>query len=340
MTSQAGRTDRCHFTGKTNKGKTNRCHFTGRRPTEVRYCPLAGETERRITFLNWLENWLEPNITTLLAVSFLGVSAASFLGGQLSATLHMNHKRIQILLSIVSGFIIGIAINHLLPHSLEYLSQAYPEDGGGKAAATWMLAGITTMILLLRIFHFHQHEPSPSASEGEGEGAGSYQPAHSPAHSHVVSLLSIIVGLSLHSIIEGVALGASIQVNVESQRWSEFMSSNNLGVLLAIILHKPLDSYSVIGMMRLKYSPFICTIANAIFALICPTAMVLTFWGINQLIPFEVVKPLLGQLLAFTSGAFLCIALSDLLPEIQFHRHDYIKLSLFILLGITLSYCI
>jgi zinc and cadmium transporter len=40
--------------------------------------------------------------------------------------------------------------------------------------------------------------------------------------------------------------------------------------------------------------------------------------------------------LAFSAGTFLCIALSDLLPELQFHSHDRFKLSAALLGGFAL----
>ena len=43
-----------------------------------------------------------------------------------------------------------------------------------------------------------------------------------------------------------------------------------------------------------------------------------------------------GVALAFSAGTFLCIALSDLLPELQFHSHDRLKLSLALLAGFGL----
>jgi zinc and cadmium transporter len=41
-------------------------------------------------------------------------------------------------------------------------------------------------------------------------------------------------------------------------------------------------------------------------------------------------------MLAFSAGTFLCIALSDLLPELQFHEHDRWKLSVALLAGLAL----
>jgi zinc and cadmium transporter len=42
--------------------------------------------------------------------------------------------------------------------------------------------------------------------------------------------------------------------------------------------------------------------------------------------------------LAFSAGTFLCIALSDLLPELHFHAHDRVKLSLSLLAGLLLMF--
>jgi zinc and cadmium transporter len=42
--------------------------------------------------------------------------------------------------------------------------------------------------------------------------------------------------------------------------------------------------------------------------------------------------------LAFSAGTFLCISLSDLLPELQFHQHDRVKLSAALLLGLAVAH--
>jgi zinc and cadmium transporter len=45
----------------------------------------------------------------------------------------------------------------------------------------------------------------------------------------------------------------------------------------------------------------------------------------------------LGSALAFCAGTFLCIACADLLPELQFHAHDRLRLSLALLSGIGVA---
>ncbi len=45
---------------------------------------------------------------------------------------------------------------------------------------------------------------------------------------------------------------------------------------------------------------------------------------------------IIGFLLAFSCGTFILIALSDLLPEVQFHRHNRVSLFLVLVFGIVL----
>ena len=44
--------------------------------------------------------------------------------------------------------------------------------------------------------------------------------------------------------------------------------------------------------------------------------------------------------LAFAAGMFMCSALSDLLPELQFHQHDRVKLSAALLGGLGLAWAV
>ena len=61
-------------------------------------------------------------------------------------------------------------------------------------------------------------------------------------------------------------------------------------------------------------------------------------WGVELLGPEE--GAVVSYVLSFAAGAFLCIALSDLLPEIHFHSHDRGKLIASLLVGIGLAYAL
>ena len=140
----------------------------------------------------------------------------------------------------------------------------------------------------------------------------------------------------MHTVTEGVALGTSMQVSSPHEEEGVLPA---LGVFLAIVLHKPLDAYSIVGMMKFAgHGRRARTAANLSFALLCPLVGLASFLGVGFL--GSDAGAVVGYALAFATGAFLCIALSDLLPEIQFHSHDRGKLTLALLVGIGLAYAL
>ena len=268
---------------------------------------------------------MRSNAPFLLIGYMVGIFAVSLLGGKLSELGKMTHTRIQIVMSLVAGFILGMAVFHLLPHSIERI----PGPDGMVVVAGWMVMGMIMMVLLLRVFQFHQHDFSSEASDLYG--------AHEHDHNHGASirsssLLGIALGLSLHTVTEGVALSASARID-------EGLLPG-LAVFIAIMLHKPLDAYSVIGMMNSAgYGRRARNLANAGFALLCPLVAAVSFWGVGMIGAWDEAV-VIGYTLAFAAGAFLCISLSDLLPEIQFHTHDRGKLMVALILGIGLAYAL
>ena len=58
-------------------------------------------------------------------------------------------------------------------------------------------------------------------------------------------------------------------------------------------------------------------------------------WGVGLL---DDQAYAVGCALAFAAGAFLCISLGDLLPEVHFHSHDRVKLTVMFLVGIGLAW--
>jgi zinc and cadmium transporter len=73
---------------------------------------------------------------------------------------------------------------------------------------------------------------------------------------------------------------------------------------------------------------------NGLFALAIPAGIALFYAGLASDAP---TGPLLAYSLAFSAGTFLCISLSDLLPELQFHDHDRVKLSAALVAGLMLA---
>jgi zinc and cadmium transporter len=265
--------------------------------------------------------------TALLIAYCAAIALFSLVGGFVPNWVRMTHTRMQVVMSFVSGLMLGVAFYHLLPHSITWV-------GGPEAADVstwWVMIGLIVMLLLLRMFHFHQHD----FSDDEHAEHCDHHPVEEVS-AHRLSWVGIALGLGMHTIIDGVALGAVIQgESVDSQ----VAGLLGVGVFLAILLHKPLDALSITAVMNAGgWSASSRTLANVTFAFMCPLGALLFYFGVDHLSQSR--DYVIGAALAFSAGAFICIALSDLLPEVQFHSHDRMKLTVAFLLGIGLAYAI
>lgn len=282
----------------------------------------------------------------LLTIYCTCVVAASLAGGALPGLMKLTHRRMQLVMSFVGGLMLGVAVLHLLPHSIA-------EQGSVDRAAMWLLGGLLAMFLLIRVFHVHAHEHGDAGDvvdehrhdhdqegpcEHEHHHHENHHHEHSPAPgSHAFSWLGLAFGLSLHTLIDGLALGAAVAAEAEpgQQRFALY----GLGTFLAVALHKPLDALSITSLMAAggwKRSDI--RLANAIFAIMCPLGAIAFVFGLAGL--FTEQQVVIGCALAFAAGVFLCISLADLLPEVAFHTHDRGWLTLSLLAGIVLAWLI
>lgn len=270
--------------------------------------------------------------TTLAFVYGSALFAVSLMGSSLPRRFHMTHTRTQMVLSLVSGLMLGVALLHLIPHSYAAVERI-------DSVMIWTLAGLVFMLLLLRWFHFHQHDFGAAAADCGLASADSHDHAHDHAHAHAhdhahppdqsLGAAGLFAGLCVHTIVDGLALGA---VLVSA---SAGVGLAGAGVFLAILLHKPLDALSIETVMAATGSaPAARRLAGWVFALLCPLVMWLFYFGAAPYLALDLWLP---ATLAFSAGAFICIALGDLLPEVQFHSHDRVRLTLLFLLGIGLA---
>lgn len=281
----------------------------------------------------------------LLAAYSMLIVAASFIGGALPFLLRLTHTRMQTMISFVGGLMLGIGFLQLLPHAAHELH-------GVKPAVQWSMVGIVMMFVMLRLFHFHNHEPVVSGGEGlsgcthdhdhdtggvvEQQSGGSGHSAaecHDHGHTHGISWVGIAVGLSLHTLIDGLALGASVQAGTGPG----LVRFAGVGTFLAILLHKPLDAVSITSLMLSGgWTRKSIQLVNLGFSLMCPLGAALFLLGVRQFYGYQ--QEILGTALAFSAGVFICISLSDLLPEMEFHSHNKVQLTIALGLGIALAW--
>jgi zinc and cadmium transporter len=135
-------------------------------------------------------------------------------------------------------------------------------------------------------------------------------------------------------LLDGAALAASIRADAHNAPDSWFLG---FGIFLAVALHKPLDAWSITALMAASgWSKRQRNIINLAYSLICPLGAIMFWFGTSSLGGGN--QAVIGYALAFFAGVFLCISLSDLLPEVQFHSHDRLWLSTLLLIGVTAAW--
>jgi zinc and cadmium transporter len=270
----------------------------------------------------------------LLTIYCALVLLASLAGGWLLLIVRLTHTRLQTAISLVAGLMLGIALLHFLPDANEQLHSL-------DRVAEWMLGGFLMMFLLQRFFHFHHHD----SAEGDPEDCDHDHAApddhdHDPVHhahtladksARQLSWVGTALGMTLHSLLDGLALAAAVEAGVYGHA-----RLAGLGVALVVILHKPFDAMAISTLMAAGGSSRSSRhILNGLFALASPIGAFLFYFGAGHFAVSDAV--FLGSALAFCAGTFLCIASSDLLPELQFHSHDRLKLTLALLAGLAIA---
>ncbi|MBB6430989.1 ZIP family metal transporter [Algisphaera agarilytica] len=288
--------------------------------------------------------------TALLIVYCLAIIAASVLGGLVPILIRLTHTRLQIAISLTAGFMLGVAILHMIPHAVEAPGVA------PMSVMTWALVGFLVMFFIERFFSFHTHEVAELDDEGKVLTSAQDLPEHDPkehahhhdhAHAHSMaghtpgnklSWTGAAIGLSLHSIIAGIALASAVASEAGGHSGHTSAAIAGLAVFMVIVLHKPLDALTVITLTASAgFAKPTRHLINGLFALAVPVGVVLFGLGLRQ---SELAESggFVAYALAFSAGTFLCISLSDLLPELHFHSHDRGKLTAALILGVVLAY--
>ena len=189
------------------------------------------------------------------------------------------------------------------------------------------------MFATLRLLSFHDHEPVSTTTNSQ-----------SAARTGTVAWFTVLAGMSVHTLFEGFALGSSLgfEKGIDLDHHAEDgvqALSLTFAVVLAIVLHKPLDALTVVGVMKhAGMQKKFLWMTNVAFALVCPFGALLSLFFFREVL--HDYEHILGFVLAVITGAFLCIALADLLPEAFRHRHDRLKIFLAFLGGVLLTFLI
>ena len=179
---------------------------------------------------------MESKWPTVLTVTYcVLIVLGSLGGGWLPSLLHLTHFWMQLMLSFVGGLMLGVGLLHLLPHGIA-------EAGDVDLVIAWTMIGLLGMFFMIRLFHFHQHDSVDENGGHEDHDHGSHD--HRPIHRY--SWIGVAAGLSIHTFIDGIALGAAV---IADARHGDAARLYGVAIFFAILLHKPFDALSITWLM-------------------------------------------------------------------------------------------
>lgn len=204
-------------------------------------------------------------------------------GALLLSRRNLAFKLARYVTPFAAGALLAAAFFDLLPEASELITVS--------AATRWALLGLVIFFLLEHFLHwFHHHHEHPSK------------------HNPTATL--IIIGDSLHNLIDGIAIGAAFLINVPT----------GIVTTVAIAAHEIPQEIGDFGLLlKLGYKRAKILWVNIFSALMTVVGALLIYgFGRQNNLP-------LAELLAVTAGMFIYIAASDLIPSI--HEESKGKLS-------------
>lgn len=222
------------------------------------------------------------------AVAVFGISVV---GGVVPLLRRWSHTQLQTLISLSAGIILGVLFLDLLPAVSNRTPHFY-------AAA---LAGFLLLLVLEKFVVIHPHE----TEELTGRRSG----------------LAAYLGISLHSLLDGLALGSSAMVPALAPP-----------VVFAVLAHKIPDTFSLTSILTyFGYGRRNTLVLLFLFSLLTPIGGVIALLALRGS-----SETALGLPLGLASGTFLFIATSDLLPHTHAHREGRFRNLAAVIVGIGL----
>lgn len=228
-------------------------------------------------------------IAVLLALGSVMVVSLISLSGL--AVLSVNESRLRDALhgivALAAGTLFGDALVHLLP-------DAFKEIDNPLLVSIWVLIGIVGFFALEKFLHWHHHHTTPK------EEAAEFHMEHAPGKIHPIGRL-VLVSDGVHNFVDGVIIAASYLVGIPI----------GLATTLAVILHEIPQEIGDFGLLlHAGYTRGRALFVNFLSAL---TAVL----GTVALFVIPNVRDYAPYVLAFTAGAFIYIAGSDIVPELH-----------------------
>ncbi|UCH62764.1 MAG: ZIP family metal transporter [Fidelibacterota bacterium] len=213
------------------------------------------------------------------AGSLAGILLAAVVGALPPLLGRWSDRQLHLFVAFGAGVFLGAVFFHLIPETMAAQRDVLTDF--------MILNGFMVVLFVERVLVRHRHHDCDDMAE----------------HRHQVVGISAFIGLSIHSLMAGFALGAS------------FVAPRiALVIFLAIVSHKSVAAFSLATIFRLSNIPLKrALVMLAVFALCTPVGALLSLPLLNTLSEIHITIPT-----ALAAGTFIYVATMDLLPE-AFH---------------------
>jgi zinc and cadmium transporter len=214
---------------------------------------------------------------SLIIYSILAI-VLTLLGGIIPLVKKLKHDHLHYFVNFSAGVLLATGFLHILPDAVERIDAHF--------ASILMLGSFTAFYILEKFIMIHPCEET-----------------HCNYH-HLG--IAAFVGMTIHTLFDGVSLGASL-----------FVDGLDEIVFLAIMSHKIPASFSLASILKVtEVSKTKIILALIIFGAFVPLGAIFSKTIINYYLSDQII----GIMLSVSLGAIIYIATSDFLPEV--HRDN------------------
>jgi zinc transporter ZupT len=251
-------------------------------------------------------------MTQALILAGVALFTALIAGGIPIMRGAQSEERQKIMTGVAAGVLLGSALLVALPEGFALTLSANP-----NIDSLWMggaiIAGFILMLILEAYGFGHDiHEEHHDHEHDHGHGH-----VHHPTNAR-----SVVLGLSIHALTDGLAIGAAVASGEVSIA---------LAVAVGVVAHKIPAAFSIgIFSMHERNDTKAAWKDLILFSIAAPITIVLAFILLG-----DVSEQWIGLAILFSGGTFLYVATVDVLPDVH-HADTGKKALLHVIIGVAI----